>query len=79
MTLKKCLRLIGPFVISVALLTGCNSTSDDQKSEKQQRVDNLSNKINTNYKKNNGVVEKDGKVHKNGVVNDKESRKMNNK
>ena len=79
MTLKKCLRLVGPFVISVALLTGCNSTSDDQKSEKQQRVDNLSNKINTNYKKNNGVVEKDGKVRKNGVVNDKESRKMNNK
>lgn len=78
-TLKKSLRLICPLVMLVALLTGCNNSSDYKKSEKQQRVDNLSNKINTKYKKNNGVVEKDGKVHKNGVVNDQESRKMNNK
>lgn len=78
MNLKRCLKLMSPFVISIALLTACNSSSDVPKDEKQHRVDHLSNKINTRYKKNNGVVEKDGKVHKNGVVNDKESRKMNN-
>jgi outer membrane murein-binding lipoprotein Lpp len=79
MMLNRNLIRIGWVVVSCVLLTGCNSSSDVDESKTQHKVNNVSNKLNIMHKNKNGVVEKDGKVGNDGVVNDKESRKMNNK
>jgi len=78
MKLKKILKLFCTFSLSLTILSACGS-SDMQKDKTQHKVDNLSNNINVKYKKINNVVEKNGKVGKDGVVNDKESREMNKK
>lgn len=79
MILNRNLIRIGSIVVSCVLLSGCNSSSDVDESKTQHKVNNVSNKLNILHQNKNGVVEKDGKVRNNGVVDDKESRKMNNK
>ncbi|KQL38109.1 MULTISPECIES: hypothetical protein [Bacillaceae] len=75
--LNRALKVFCTFGLSLSILTACNSTSDVEKDSKQHHVDNLSNRINVKYKKKNNVVEKNGKVGKDGVVNDMESIEMN--
>ncbi|WP_088013660.1 hypothetical protein [Gottfriedia acidiceleris] len=75
--LNRVLKVFCTFGLSLTILTACNSTSDVEKDPKQHSVDNLSNRINVKYKKQNNVVEKNGKVGNDGVVNDMESIEMN--
>ncbi|PGL70554.1 hypothetical protein [Bacillus sp. AFS055030] len=75
--LNRALKVFCTFALSLTLLTACNSTSDVEKDPQQQHVDNLSNRINVKYQKKNNVVEKNGRVGNDGVVNDEESIEMN--
>ncbi|WP_088067025.1 hypothetical protein [Gottfriedia luciferensis] len=73
---NKTLKVFCTFGISFMLLTAC-SGNNMEKDRTQHKVDNLSNRLNVMYKKKNNVVKKKGKIGKDGVVNDEESRKMN--